>query len=452
MTDQQRNDTLFTEVGGEAVTPVWNLLASEGTRFVNTYTSCPLCVPARTSLATGMNPLRSGMLLNDLPGKMAQDHLSLHRMLYEAGYEVAHIGVNHISLKPPLPQSLPFSAWEDDESYAAFAKSRGVSVTLDPEQRSQIDELWEGAYTPRFYSNAKVRHFEHNLSLFKDVWFANKAVEFINREHEKPFALFVCLWAPHPPLVVPPLYTSLFPPESVSLPPFHGMPAEGEPRSRRRGAAGQLGELASGDDWREIWAAHYALTRLADDQLGAIIAALKDNGFFEETLVVCTVDHGEQLGEHLMYQKMEMYESAVRVPAVFHMPSAPPSTHHVPISHLNFVPTILDLLEIPDAPDLEANSLAQCVLDGRTPDEYPVFAVYNGNHAIGDIRRMVVHDGYKYVWDGSEGELYDLVEDPYERVNLDGHPKWRQRREALHNRLASWALEQGDWIDYTRRE
>lgn len=450
MTDQQRFDTLFTKVGDQEVTPTWNALARGGTYFTNTYTTCPLCVPARTSLATGMNPLKTGMVLNDLPGKLAKNHTSLHRMLYEAGYEVAHIGVNHISLDPKLEQSVPFAAWEDDHTYEHYATQKGLSCKPLPIQRSQVSELCDGIYENRMYSNALVMPFTEDLSLFKDIWFTDKALEFIRRDHAKPFALFVCLWAPHPPLVVPPSYRALFMPDDITLPETIAKPADREPANRRLGAARQLGTIAPSSAWKETWAAHYALTRLCDDQLNRLVAELKQQALFDDTLLVCTADHGEQLGEHAMYQKMEMYESAVRVPAVIHFTDATPSVQNTPISHLDFVPTILDLLNIPSQTEFEGSCLSQTVKQGTPPLQKPVFAVYNGNHAIGDIRRMIVHEGWKYVWDGQEAELFHLDKDPSESINLSGLAQYREREQQLHHMIRTWAQKSNDWIDYAR--
>lgn len=450
MTDQQRFDTLFAKVGDQEVTPTWNTLAKHGTYFSNTYTSCPLCVPARTSLATGMNPLRTGMVLNDLPGKLAKNHTSLHRMLYEAGYEVAHIGVNHISLDPKLEQSLPFAAWEDDHSYEAYAAAEGFSCKAHPSQRSQVSELCDGTYENRMYSNNRVRPFDDDLSRFKDVWFTDKALDFIAKDHAKPFALFVCLWAPHPPLVVPPAYQALFNPDDIHLGDTISCPAIKEPQNRRNGAARQLGANTEPSVWKKAWAAHYALTRLCDDQLIRLVQELKQQDLFDDTLLVCTADHGEQLGEHAMYQKMEMYESAVRVPAVIHLTDATSSVQNTPISHLDFVPTILDLLHIPCDRTFEGSSLARTILEGAQPPAKPVFSVYSGNHAIGDIRRMIVHEGWKYVWDGMEAELFHLEKDPGESINLSGLDQYRQREQQLHRMLSTWARQSNDWIDYTR--
>ena len=76
MTDQQRADTIGMRVGTEEVTPELNNLAEESTVFEQAYNACPLCVPARTALATGMNPIKNGMMLNDLPGKYAENNES----------------------------------------------------------------------------------------------------------------------------------------------------------------------------------------------------------------------------------------------------------------------------------------------------------------------------------------------------------------------------------------
>lgn len=74
MTDQQRADTLGMISGNTEITPALNQLARESTVFERAYNTCPLCVPARTALATGMNPIKNGMQLNDLPGKYARDN------------------------------------------------------------------------------------------------------------------------------------------------------------------------------------------------------------------------------------------------------------------------------------------------------------------------------------------------------------------------------------------
>lgn len=452
MTDQQRADTIGMTCAGQEVTPALNSLAAKSTVFERAYNACPLCVPARTALATGLSPLKNGMMLNDLPGQYAKNNKTIHQMLSEAGYEVAHIGVNHISVKPSLKSSIPFAAWEDDDTYAAHAHAAGMKIDRREEDSVVIDELADGLYEKHRYSNARVSFWPYPAEEFKDVWFTGKAVEYLGRPHEKPFALFLYLWAPHPPLIVPEEYWNIFDESGIILPPGTGKCALGEPSGRRKSAAAQLGGYPPKRGWREGWHAHLSLSRLCDDQVRRILDALKQYKLESDTAVVFTTDHGEHMGQHSMYQKMELYEAAVRVPAIFHVPGTKQSRIKTPISHLDFVPTLAELFALPvgerPAPSagaqLDGRSLKECIVTGTEPEERPVFGVYCGNHQFGDMRRMVVSGNYKYIYDNQEGELYDLSSDPHECTNLCGDSRFRETACRLHHQLEQWRREQRD--------
>ncbi len=437
MTDQQRADTIGMEVGGVPVTPALTRLANESAWFRTAYNACPLCVPARTALATGVAPMKSGAIFNDLTGCAAPKLPTLHKMLYDAGYEVAHIGVNHVTVSPPLKTALPFAAWEDDDSYAAYASEQGISVARIDSDVTMVSELCENGYQKRPYSNERVTVWPHDTAQFKDVWFCEKALAYLQRPHEKPFALFVCLWAPHPPLQVPAEYLKLFPAANFSLPKNTALEAEGQPVGRRFGAAMQLGAHVPKENWRQVWSAHCALTRLCDDRLALILQALQKSDLAKNTVTVCTVDHGEQLGQHCMYQKMEMYEPAVRVPAVFSVPDTLPASFHTPISHLDFLPTVLDLLGVAQKSALDGISLANSIRTGIEPPQRDIFGVYCGNHSQGDQRRMVVRGSYKYVFDGSVAELYCLADDPLEMHNLANDSAHAELCAELHSLCAA---------------
>ena len=444
MTDQQRADTLGMISGGREVTPELNRLANESTVFQRAYDACPLCVPARTALATGINPIKNGMMLNDLPGKYARNHQTIHQMLYNAGYEVAHIGVNHISVKPGLKDSIPFAAWEDDDTYAAFAKENGLDIKRKEEDSIVIDELADGEYQKHRYSNAHTSIWPYDLKDFKDVWFADKAVTYLKKEHDKPFALFLYMWAPHPPLIVPQEYWDLFDETRIQLPPGTGERSCGEPAGRRKGAAAQLGDYPPAHGWKEGWHAHLALSCLCDAQIGRIRTALEQEGLSDNTAVVFTTDHGEHMGQHSMYQKMEMYEPAVRVPAIFHVPGAKACRLTTPVSHLDFVPTLKDLFGLETTNELDGRSLKESIFTGNEPEERAVFSVYCGNHQYGDMRRMIVKGNYKYIYDNSSEELYDLNSDPDERINLCLDSSFNETADRLYLELKEWAMKQND--------
>ena len=444
MTDQQRADTLGMISGGCEVTPELNQLAQESTVFKRAYNACPLCVPARTALATGMNPIKSGMMLNDLPGKYAKNHQTIHQMLFEAGYEVAHIGVNHISVKPELKNAIPFAAWEDDDTYAAYAKEKGMKIARKEEDSVVVDEMAEGKYERHRYSNAHTSIWPYATEDFKDVWFAEQAIQYLKREHEKPFALFVYMWAPHPPLIVPQEYWDLFDESQINLPSNTGEPSRGEPTNRRQGAAAQLGEYPPENGWKEGWHAHLALSNLCDAQVGRIRQTLKETGLDNETMIVFTTDHGEHMGQHSMYQKMEMYEQAVRVSAIFHMPGTRHQSISTPISHLDFVSTLVDVLDLKTSSDLDGQSLKESILTGKEPEAKTIFSVYCGNHQFGDMRRMIVKDHYKYIYDNESEELYDLSIDPEETNNLCVDNPQHEMIDKLYEELKQFALENKD--------
>jgi arylsulfatase A-like enzyme len=452
MTDHQRADSIGMIQSGIEVTPNINQLAAQSVVFSRAYNTCPLCVPARTALATGKYPTENGVVFNDWKGARAQDHKPIHQYLAETGYHVGHVGVHHIRLKPELQERLHFSKWISNGDYSRYLKELGVDETpLEGRNffKKEVVENQNGESVKTMYSNSKVALWGYNAEHFKDSYFCKQGIDFINNT-EKPFALFVCLWAPHPPLRVPEPYASLFDPEALKLPSNVGLPAEGEPQNRRRGIAGQLAEGVSMDEWRKAWAAHLGLTNLADAGIGLILQALKESGELDNTIIVFTVDHGDHLGQHRMYQKMEMYEQAIRIPMIIHTPDADTGVIDDPVSHLDIMPTLMDMIGLEIPSDLDGISLADAVKSGDSlPDRF-IFSQYSGNPTVGDIRRAVVTRKYKYIYDPNDiPELYDLENDPLEMHNLAADGNYRPILRELHEKCKSWGEQHKDWIDFS---
>lgn len=448
MTDHQRADSIGMVQDGKEVTPVLNRLAEESVVFTKAYNSCPLCVPARTALATGKYPTHNGVVFNDVKGKRANDHNTIHQYVKEAGYRVGHVGINHIQVSPSLKDRVSFDFWIDDENYDEYAKSHGIEMKRTPEYATKVMEFQDGEYVEKAYSNSHSSVWSHPLEQFKDQYFARKAIEFLEEEKgEKPFALFLYLWAPHPPLIVPEPYASMFDPENLSLPENIGVPSPKEPANRRKGIAAQLAEGLTLEDWRKVWAAHLGLVNMADQLIGEVLETVKKSGKYDETMIVFTSDHGDHLGQHKMYQKMEMYDQAINVPLLFKVPDAKSNRWKVPVSHLDVLPTILEILRIQVPEDIDGISLAPSIMLEEEPKERAVFCQYSGNPTVGDLRRAVMEGPYKYIYDPREqSELYDLVHDPLEMNNLSGEKEYKEIEKNLHDKLITWAREHGDWV------
>lgn len=456
MTDHQRADSIGMVQCGVEVAPCLDRLAREAAVFERAYTTSPLCVPARTALATGKYPTRNGVVFNDWRGVRAGDHQTIHELLKSAGYAVGHVGVHHVRVRPEMRERLDFETWVDSSDHVRHLQTVGVDIA-PPEGwgafRPEFVENHEGRPVKVRYSNVRTARWPGPAEHFKDSWFCRKAAEFIRRKRTRPFALFVNLWAPHPPLRVPEPYYSRFDPDGIELPDNVGVPADAEPPGRRRGVSAQLAEGVAPEEWRRAWAAHLGLVSLADEGIGRILEALDGSGLADDTVVLFTVDHGEQLGQHRMYQKMEMYEPAIRVPLMFRVPgTGRPVFRGViegPVSHLGIMPTLLELAGVPVPDDLDGESLLDCITSGAPPPEEAVFSQYSGNPTVGDIRRAVLTRRYKYVYDpADEPELYDLEDDPLEMRNLAPDPAHREVLLDLHGRCRAWAEAHGDWVDF----
>ncbi len=449
MTDHQRADSLHSVQAGQEVCPNINRLSRDGVRFSRAYNTCPLCVPARTALATGKYPTSNGVITNDWEGATAGNHVTLHELLYRAGYEVAHIGITHIRVQPSLETRFTFAVWEDNGTYADYLGSLdgGFPYPKKSGFQSIVQENHNGALVECAYSNTRTAVWPGPAATFKDLYWCRKAVEFLQRDRTRPFALFLYLWAPHPPLIVPEPYASLFAPDAINLPANVGCPSPGEPSGFRAGVPAQLAVGQDIDAWRRVWAAHLGLVRLADDGIGQVLDALSATGHDGNTLRVFTADHGDHLGQHGMYQKMEMYEQAINVPLLVSGPGIAARTVESPVSHLDIMPTVLELAGLDVPGDLDGISMAPA-LTGRTdPPVRPVFSIYAGNPVPGDTRRCVVDGNWKYVWSPPDGEeLYDLAADPLEMHNLINEPQHRTAARRLRALSEDWAEQHGDAV------
>jgi arylsulfatase A-like enzyme len=446
MTDHQRADSLGMVQAGLEVTPNLNRLAARGTLFTRAYSTCPLCVPARTALATGLYPTRNGVTTNDWQGTTAGDHPTLHELLHRQGYDVAHIGVHHIRVRPGLDTRLPFAAWEGESHYAAFLRGRlpAESPAESAPFKRLVRENQNGRPTDARYSSVQTGVWPGPADAFKDLYWSGRAAAFAAQPRAKPFALFLYLWAPHPPLRVPEPYASLFPPDRLDLPPNVGRPAEGEPSAYRSGVPAQLAEGVTHEDWRKVWAAHLGLVRLADTGIGRVLESLSPETA-ANTLILFTSDHGDHLGQHGMYQKIEMYEQALRIPLVLAGPGIRAQSVAAPVSHLDVLPTVLDLLGLPVPDGLDGLSLGPALRHGAPPPDRPIFAQYSGNPVPGDIRRCVIAGPWKYVWSApASAELFHLADDPLEMRNLARAPEHRATLLHLHETCRQWGLAHAD--------
>lgn len=186
--------------------------------------------------------------------------------------------------------------------------------------------------------------------------------------------------------------------------------------------------------------AYWALVARMDAMIGEIFAALRGNNLEENTLILYTSDHGEQVGEHSLWMKRTFYEGSVRVPALLSWPGKLPEGIRCDrvLSSLDLNVTMLDALDAPRLLNAHGRSVLDLVRSENTEWEDVAFSEYCTYE--GCLHRMIRCDEWKLnYYHGQEPQLFNLSEDPHELKNRVHDSSCRKVREDLTARvLEGW--------------
>jgi len=455
MTDQQRRDCTGAYTDRPVRTPNLDRLADASVVFDNHYSTCPLCVPARSSLHTGRFTHSCGAVINGFSKGGEVDHATLNdgemtigERLADAGYHVGHVGIDHVRTLPHLRQKDRFATFLTRTDHRRYVEDKGLqSPDMRPHQHDCPTRFGDEIQSHWFSAPNPGRH-PFDPEDFEDFYFAREATRFIEEApDDNPFFLMCFLWMPHPPFVIPEPYFSMFNPQDIDLPANVAGAQDGKPPMHLEHLPGQVGANHSLDEWRETWAAYYGCVALADDCIGQVLDAVEARTGGDDTLVVFHPDHGEMLGAHSYFQKMVCYEEAIHLPMMVSAPGVEPGRRSNLTSHVDIAPTIAQYagLDVPDA--MQGRSLMPLLRDADTPHHNAVFSEYNGNVVRDLYQRCIVSDHYKYIWNMDDfEELYDLASDPLEEHNIAREAQAESIKTDLRDRLACWMDETGDFI------
>jgi arylsulfatase A-like enzyme len=198
------------------------------------------------------------------------------------------------------------------------------------------------------------------------------------------------------------------------------------------------------DDWRRIKAYYYGMVSQIDVNVGRLIGTLRRQGQLENTVIVFTTDHGENLGDHRLLFKGTTYDCVTRVPFVVSWPGCEPAgeMRDVLCSSIDIMPTVLDLAGVPhpEPSPMQGTSLVPAMEDtGAGVRE--ALLIENGG-----LRRSVRTEHALLTWhgQGERGELYDLVSDPNCFHNLWDQPEAVELQSELMDTLVRLMAENVD--------
>jgi len=463
-TDQQRVDTMHCYGNGQIEVPHLNALADESFVFENAYVSQPVCSPSRATMMTGLWPHASGVPACNapLPAKVTTfaEHLPDE-------YATAYMGKWHLG--DEIFAQHGFETWVGSEN--SYRHSYSSPERLG-EFSSYYHFLRERGFEPDSENHgARVfsRHMEASMDeeLTKAAFLGDRAAEFIRQQDDHPFALCVSYLEPHPPHTGP--LNALYDPRSLPTgPAFMQKPPPNAPLITRLMAAYYMAseeygfDLRTEEGWRGVMARYWGNVTLVDRSVGKILQALAESGQAENTIVVFTSDHGEQMGDHGILGKTVMYEESIKVPLVIRAPMLGREQRRVGgnFSHIDLVPTLLELMgrEVPE--QMQGASRLAVLHGEQTLADDDVFVEWNGadGHppaSIGEaelnrsmaqpLRTVVSAERWKLnLLHNGQSELYNLNDDPHEQVNLFGQPEHQERVRDLAARVRAWQEHTGD--------
>jgi arylsulfatase A-like enzyme len=405
--DTTRLDALSCYGNARETTPNLDRLASQGVLFEQATVTAPWTLPSHASLFTGLYPSQHGA--DASRPRLADDLTSLPEVFRRAGYQTAGFSNN-----PWIGPNTNF--------HQGFDLFEGMWPGFDHRDRVT---LWRAISALNRLARDGTPASQAESTNRRIAWWLDQA-----RSARAPFFLFVNYIDPHFPYNPPEPYRSRF------------------LRSENRDAAAKLnvrvlkripppmrldaGLLAA---LRDLYEGEVAFL---DAVLGELLQDLGRRGLTDDTIVLVTSDHGENLGDHdLLFHQFSVHEALLRVPLVLHHPKGlPPGRVSTPVSIADVYPTLLrlagleaseradlpgrDLVNRPAAPASDRSILAEyraplASLPKFRPEPGQTLDESYFKRDLKSLRR----GGLKLVW-ASDGrhELYDLSTDPWETRNL----------------------------------
>jgi arylsulfatase A-like enzyme len=442
MADQQRFDALGVMGNSLIKTPNLDGLAKDGVLFRNAYTSTPSSTPARAGLLTGCSPWRHGMLGYF---KVAEQYpCEMPRMLRNAGYYTFAVGKVHYN---PQRNLHGFHGALLDESGRAQSPDfvsdyRQWFISEAPGDNPDATGIGWNDHTGKTYASDERLH--------PTQWTGNEAIRFIENYHrDEPLFLKVSFARPHSPYDPPQRYFNLYRDSPVSEPWVGDWCGAFANRPETPDAAfGNFGTEHAIDSRRH----YYASVTFVDDQIGRIIAALKEKGIYDNALIIFISDHGDMLGDHHHWRKTYAYEGSAHIPFIVKPPksfdSKVPSGGSVlqPVEIRDVLPSFLDIAQIPQPSVMDGLSVLT-LLENPASSWRPYIDLEHATCYEKENYWCALTDTrIKYIWFFHTGEeqLFDLSKDPHELKNLVHDRKYDKELLKWRQNMFNHLSERGD--------
>ena len=441
-------------------TPVIDTLAKEGMLFENAFCTNSICTPSRASIITGQYSIKNGVL--DLGGNIVPENQYLAIEMRKAGYCTAMVGKWHLKKEPNFDyyNVLPGQGKYHNPSFREKAEGKAFGKNV-------------------------VKKTGHSSDCITDItlnWFKNI------RDKSKPFFLMHHYKAPHDMFDNAKRYDTYLQdvdiPEPENLwkqPKFGSIATRGHNDELLPYIGTSIGRRNLRRNYTKSYARDKSLSdakakRLAynvylkkylrcvkgvDDNLKRLLAYLRKENLMDNTVIIYTGDQGFMLGEHDYMDKRWMYDESHRMPFLVRYPKTvkPGSRTDAIVENVDYGPTMLDFAGVKTPDCMQGASFKSLCESGKEPTGWKQAAYYryfmhmahHDNPSHFGIRTKKHKLIFYYGCSPSGGnqtppgwELYDLVKDPAEVVNVYDNPEYAKVVTELKSQLAALRKKYGD--------
>lgn len=361
--DQFRGDALSCAGHPVVRTPNLDRLAASGVRLARHYSQASPCAPGRASLYTGTYQMNHRVVGNGTPLDHRFDNVA--HMARRSGYDPTLFGYTDQGIDPR------FTTTEDDPRLSTYEGILpGFSVALHLPTDHEPWRRWLvglGHADPgdgiAALASEPQRPAEHGVSAF----LTDELIDWWEHQHQ-PWFVHASYVRPHPPYAAAGHWATAYDPAQVGDPIPPG--ADRHPFHDLLLSLPQASAPTDTDAMRHIRAQYFGMISDVDAQLGRLWAALERLGLWDDTVIVVTADHGEQLGDHGLVQKVGWFEESHHIVGIVRHPGHPGAHGRVVAAfteNVDIFPTLAEVMGTQIPTQCDGRSLLPW-LTGDTPE------------------------------------------------------------------------------------
>jgi arylsulfatase A-like enzyme len=490
--DQWRWDCLSAMGHPLLRTPKLDAFAADATLFRNHWSvTCP-CGPGRSALLTGTYLHKNRALRNGTP--LARRFTNVALEARKLNYDPALFGYTDISPDPTmgargdpifnnyegvLPGMTRVCKLDDDFGHwFTDLRKKGYAIPENPWDIFRPVEGYPGA-EGKGYSYPPPRFAKEDSNA---AFLTNALLDYVDAQRGKPWFAHVTYISPHPPFTSPEPYNTRYDAADVPMPARAATPEdegavhpwlkyriETHGKGPNTGSGLVIGKhldpTEMGDaEIAQLRATYYGMINEVEDNFDRILQRLKETGAYDETLIVLTADHGEQLGDHWLFSKTGFFDESYRIPLIIRDPRPAAAAGRgrqveAITESVDVTPTILDLLGAPIPRQVDGYPLTKWLI-GETPRTWRTEAHVEfdfGSPTTREVEQalglksddcfltVIRSDRYKYVHFTALPPLfYDLENDPEQLTDRSGDPAYRDAMLDMARRLITWRMRTED--------